>query len=179
MSGFMRPAPFDPSLLPLRGSIDCVAIGSLSARYPSGELQLRSIAEHWLQNQDAPNGIRTRATALKGPRPGPLVDGGRELRLPRATATAAAPEQPAKPEPYEREDEECGEARTVRRQPCGERDQHADAPENPDHSGARDDRCVSHRPNRRLQRLAERLRIDPSSRCRKVVQGRAELRSTA
>src|SRR5439155_5901066 len=25
----------------------------------------------------APNGIRTRATALKGPRPGPLVDGGR------------------------------------------------------------------------------------------------------
>jgi hypothetical protein len=26
---------------------------------------------------DAPNGIRTRATALKGPRPGPLVDGGR------------------------------------------------------------------------------------------------------
>src|SRR4051794_22009909 len=31
----------------------------------------------------APNGIRTRATALKGPRPGPLVDGGPEgLRLP-------------------------------------------------------------------------------------------------
>jgi hypothetical protein len=27
-------------------------------------------------DDDAPNGIRTRATALKGPRPGPLVDGG-------------------------------------------------------------------------------------------------------
>ena len=26
----------------------------------------------------APNGIRTRATALKGPRPGPLVDGGQD-----------------------------------------------------------------------------------------------------
>src|SRR5512133_2996751 len=28
----------------------------------------------------APNGIRTRATALKGPRPGPLVDGGQDGR---------------------------------------------------------------------------------------------------
>ena len=28
--------------------------------------------------RSAPNGIRTRATALKGPRPGPLVDGGEE-----------------------------------------------------------------------------------------------------
>ena len=32
----------------------------------------------------APNGIRTRATALKGPRPGPLVDGGQDG--PQATA---------------------------------------------------------------------------------------------
>src|SRR5207247_11480361 len=29
-----------------------------------------------LSTTNAPNGIRTRATALKGPRPGPLVDGG-------------------------------------------------------------------------------------------------------
>ena len=28
--------------------------------------------------RNAPNGIRTRATALKGPRPGPLVDGGED-----------------------------------------------------------------------------------------------------
>src|SRR5689334_24497833 len=27
-------------------------------------------------DSNAPDGIRTRATALKGPRPGPLVDGG-------------------------------------------------------------------------------------------------------
>src|SRR5881398_620768 len=31
---------------------------------------------HRSRIQGAPNGIRTRATALKGPRPGPLVDGG-------------------------------------------------------------------------------------------------------
>jgi hypothetical protein len=30
--------------------------------------------------RNAPNGIRTRATALKGPRPGPLVDGGEKPR---------------------------------------------------------------------------------------------------
>ena len=33
---------------------------------------------------DAPSGIRTRATALKGPRPGPLVDGGRGQLTPAA-----------------------------------------------------------------------------------------------
>ena len=38
----------------------------------------------------APSGIRTRATALKGPRPGPLVDGGGR---PRIAAAAAGPPQ--------------------------------------------------------------------------------------
>ena len=33
------------------------------------------------EEDDAPSGIRTRATALKGPRPGPLVDGGPLRRI--------------------------------------------------------------------------------------------------
>src|SRR5205823_14760684 len=39
-----------------------------------GLLDLRH--EPSVAGRGAPNGIRTRATALKGPRPGPLVDGG-------------------------------------------------------------------------------------------------------
>lgn len=39
---------------------------------PSSESSSRLMHE----SRSAPNGIRTRATALKGPRPGPLVDGG-------------------------------------------------------------------------------------------------------
>ena len=43
-----------------------------------------------------PNGIRTRATALKGPRPGPLVDGGRfprggSSRIPAVLVATDAP----------------------------------------------------------------------------------------
>src|SRR5262249_21127947 len=41
----------------------------------------------------APSGIRTRATALKGPRPGPLVDGGGRARIaptPRARPSRRA-----------------------------------------------------------------------------------------
>src|SRR3954447_14628788 len=37
----------------------------------------RRITSEITPHPSAPNGIRTRATALKGPRPGPLVDGGR------------------------------------------------------------------------------------------------------
>ena len=39
------------------------------------------------QCRSAPSGIRTRATTLKGWRPGPLVDGGGGARIPAAGAT--------------------------------------------------------------------------------------------
>ena len=39
------------------------------------------------RGESAPSGIRTRATTLKGWRPGPLVDGGGRARIPAAGAT--------------------------------------------------------------------------------------------
>jgi hypothetical protein len=46
--------------------------------------------EHAGYSRNAPSGIRTRATALKGPRPGPLVDGGQaKPEYPRTTAGSA------------------------------------------------------------------------------------------
>jgi hypothetical protein len=42
-------------------------------------------------NKFAPSGIRTRATALKGPRPGPLVDGGGYLDSTLSSRVSEAP----------------------------------------------------------------------------------------
>jgi hypothetical protein len=44
------------------------------------------------QVPDAPSGIRTRATALKGPRPGPLVDGGGKARIAAKNARLHSPQ---------------------------------------------------------------------------------------
>ncbi len=62
-------------------SVPAISEGSRSA-CPS---DLRPSHGHGTPN--APSGIRTRATTLKGWRPGPLVDGGGRARIPAAGAT--------------------------------------------------------------------------------------------
>ena len=61
-----------------------VGHGPLALR-PRGLIRMPSA--HARSRGNAPSGIRTRATTLKGWRPGPLVDGGGRARIPAAGAT--------------------------------------------------------------------------------------------
>src|SRR5207249_7893946 len=66
-----------PVRLPAAAAVRAIRLASRLLRVSL----LASTTTGWMEDDDAPGGIRTRATALKGPRPGPLVDGGGRARI--------------------------------------------------------------------------------------------------
>jgi hypothetical protein len=65
---------------PLRSCQDVWGMNGARSRAPGRDTPSGDASIHAVSRADAPSGIRTRATTLKGWRPGPLVDGGGRAR---------------------------------------------------------------------------------------------------